>query len=244
MAILDGFGPVGSASLAELHARTGMPKPTLHRQLSQMVGLGLVERSEGHGYRLGLKLFELGQLVPEERRFRESLGPVLKALHAETGLIVHLAVLAGADVVYVQKLEPDRGPQVASRVGGRMPSHCTAVGKALLAHAPADVTRAVVSRGLPRHARGTIVAPNMLLRQLDDIRRRGYARDLEESAAGIACLAAPVVGQEGRPVAAISVTGWTHGLHPERTLHALRAAASSAQRRLDRARPERRMVAR
>ena len=89
-----------------------------------------------------------------------------------------------------------------------MPAHCTAVGKATFAHAPMALTRSIVDSGLRRRSPRTILAPNLFLGQLEGVRRRGFARDVEESAVGISCVAAPVFGADGRPVAAISVTAW------------------------------------
>ena len=109
-----------------------------------------------------------------------------------------------------------------------MPAHCTAVGKAMFAHAPMALTRSIVDSGLRRRSPRTILAPNLFLGQLEGVRRRGFARDVEESAVGISCVAAPVFGADGRPVVAISVIAWAHSLHPTRCVQAVRSTASAA----------------
>jgi IclR family transcriptional regulator, acetate operon repressor len=221
----------GALTLAEIHTRTGFPKPTAYRLLNQLAGWGLLERDE-NGYRLGLRLFELGQLVPPHHRIGSALGPVLRRLHSTTGLTVHLAVLDQTDVVYLDKLEATGAPPVASRVGGRLPAHCTAVGKAVLAHAPPTVARAVLERGLPRRSPRTLVVPSLFLGQLDAARHNGFAHDDEESAVGISCVAAPIFDRDRQPVAALSVTARSHDARHRQVVRAVIRAAADATGRL------------
>lgn len=230
--LLDAFGAGdGTLTLAEIHARTGMPKPTAHRLLNQLAGWGLVERHQ-NGYSLGLRLFELGQRVLEHQSITLTVGPVLRRLQSSTELIVHLAVLDRADVVYLDKLDTPGAPPVASRAGGRLPAHCTAVGKAVLAHAPSGSVRAVLTQGLHRRSPRTVVVPRLFLEQLDAARRNGFARDDEECAVGISCVAAPIFDRNQQPVAALSVTGRTHDVRREYAVQAVRSAAAEATRRL------------
>jgi DNA-binding IclR family transcriptional regulator len=232
MQLLDAFRPDDDAlTLAELHRRTGMPKPTAYRLLNQLVGWRLLAR-EANGYRLGLRLFELGQLVPRHQGIPDIVSPVLARLHAGTGLTVHLAVLDRTDVVYLHKLQAPDGPPMSSRVGGRMPAHCTAVGKAVLAHAPSEYTHAVLDRGLRRQSPRTIVAPAVFLGQLETARRRGYARDDEESKIGVSCVAAPVFDAGHRVVGAVSVTARAHDIQRASSVRAVRLAAAEASQRL------------
>ncbi|GAA4804582.1 IclR family transcriptional regulator [Actinomycetospora chlora] len=231
--LLGAFRP-GDASLrlAEIHRRTGMPKPTAHRLLGQLVALGLVDRDDGGGYRLGMRLFELGQLVPGQHGIEDRVAPVLSGLHAATGLTVHLAVLDRTEVVYLHKVSAPGAPPLASRVGGRLPAHPTAVGKAVLAHSPAPLTRAVLDGGLRRLSPRTVVAPTLFLGQLDAVREHGYAREDEESAVGVSCVAAPIFDRGRRAVAAVSVTARTHDVRSTASVHAVRQAAAEATRLL------------
>ncbi|MGW4057742.1 IclR family transcriptional regulator [Amycolatopsis sp. NPDC004747] len=232
MQLLDAFRPDDDAlTLAELHRRTGMPKPTAYRLLTQLVGWRLLAR-EANGYRLGLRLFELGQLVPRQRGIPDLVSPVLTRLHANTGLTVHLAVLDGTDVVYLHKLAAPDGPPMSSRIGGRLPAHCTAVGKVMLAHAPAEHAHAVLDRGLHRQSPRTVVTPAMFLGQLDAARRQGYARDDEEAKVGITCVAAPLFDAGHRVVAAVSVTARTSDARHATSVRAVRLAATAASQRL------------
>ncbi|MEV1295727.1 IclR family transcriptional regulator [Pseudonocardia sp. NPDC049635] len=218
-------------SLAELSRRSGVAKPTAFRLLGELVTWSIVERTS-NGYRLGLRLFELGQIVPRQRELQESATPFLTDLHHATGETVHLAVPDGADVVYLQKLAVIGGPRIPSRLGGRMPAHATAVGKVLLAFGPPNLLEAALERGLPRRAPRTIAAPGLLRAQLDEIRELGWAEEHEESAPGVACVAAPVLAATGVAVAAISITGWSNRFTAARVIPAVRTAALGLSRTL------------
>lgn len=216
-------------SLAELVRRTGVAKTTAHRLLRELSGWGLVERTPG-GFRLGMRLFELGSQVPRQRGLREAAAPFLADLFEATHETVHLAIPDGVEVVYVQKLESRGGPKVPSRVGGRLPAHCTGVGKAMLAFAPPDRLDAVFAAGLRRRAPRTVVAPGLLRRELADIRERGVALEHEESTVGITCVAAPILDAGTRAVAAVSITGWVNRIDPARFAPAVRTAALGISR--------------
>ncbi|BBG02643.1 IclR family transcriptional regulator [Pseudonocardia autotrophica] len=231
MAILSAFRPTdGDLSLAELARRCGLPKPTVHRLVRQLGTYGAVEISP-RGVRLGMNLFEIGQLAARPRTLREAATPHLADLQEATGETVHLAVADGEDVVYVQKLESRRAPAVGSRVGGRMPAYCTAVGKVLLAHAPAEQIEALLSRPLRRRTPRTTVAPGLLTRELQRIRDTGIAEEHEESTVGIACVASPVLDDGGAAVAAVSITARV-GVRTDRLAPAVRTAALGISRSL------------
>jgi IclR family transcriptional regulator, acetate operon repressor len=218
-------------SLAELHRRTGIAKPTIHRLLGELAEWTIVERTP-HGFRLGMRLFELGQLVPSQHGLREAAAPFLTDLFEATHETVHLAVPDGTEVIYVQKLDGRRGPRVSSRVGGRMPAYCTGVGKALLAFGPPERFTDVLSVGMHRRTPRTIIAPGLLRAELETIRASGVALEREESTVGITCVAAPVHDSQGNVVAAISITGWANRLNPDRFAPAVRTAALGVSRTL------------
>ena len=231
-AILDAFRPGdGDLTLAEISRRTGLAKATAHRLLGELETLGAVERT-ADGLRLGLRLFEIGQLVPRQRDLLEVSAPFLADLREATRQTVHLAVLDGTEVVYVQKLVGHRGPDIPSRLGGRMPAYCTAVGKVLLAFGPPEIAEAALAGRLPRRTPRTVVAPGLVRAELAAIRRRGVAEEHEESAPGIACVAAPVLDADAFPTAAVSITGWAGRLDVRRLAPAVRTAALGISRLL------------
>lgn len=211
--------------LAELARRTGVHKATIHRLCGELVSLRLLAKSPD-GYRLASGLFELGMRASVERSLLEVAIPFLQDLAERTHELVHLGVRDGHDVVYVAKIGGHRQAHSPSRIGGRMPMHCTALGKALLAFDD-DLRREVLASPLPRRTPHTIVAPGRLRTQLDTVLDAGVAFEHEESALGIACVAAPVLGADEQPLAAISLTGPTPRFKPDAHIAAIKAAATA-----------------
>ncbi|MBP1161495.1 DNA-binding IclR family transcriptional regulator [Rhodococcus sp. PvR044] len=212
-------------TLADLVRRTGLHKATVHRLAGDLVANRLLDRVDG-GYRLSGGLFELGMRASVERSLLEVAMPFLQDLYERTHETVHLGVREGHDVVYIAKIGGHRQAKSPSRTGGRNPLHCTAIGKALLAHAGPDIQREVLSSPMARRTAHTVVAPGLLRRQLTRIVETGVAFEHEESALGLTCVAAPVLGQGEEPLAAISVTGPTGRFRPESQVGAVRAAAA------------------
>lgn len=226
-------GGAAEFGIAELAALTGLPKPTVHRLVVELVSLGLLERRDTK-ILLGLRLFELGLSTRMQRELRDIALPYLTDLRTATEKTVHLAVLDGVEVVYIEKLTAPGVPDVASRVGGRLPAYCTGVGKALLAFADAALVEAVIEKGLIRQTPYTIAAPGLLRHQIMEIGEQGVAFDREESTTGAVCVACPVFDAATRVVAAISVTGRTSNLVPERVAPAVRTTALGISRELSR----------
>ncbi|OWY60187.1 hypothetical protein B7486_70525, partial [cyanobacterium TDX16] len=125
----DGFE--GALSLHELTERTGLPKSTVHRMVDQMASIGWIERDLS-GYRIGMRLFEIGGLAERHRRLSDVAHPHLHALSAATGFAVQMAILDGSEVVYLERI-PVKTFRLPTRQGGRQPAYCTALGKAMLA---------------------------------------------------------------------------------------------------------------
>lgn len=193
----------GALSLHELTERTGLPKSTVHRMVDQLVGIGWIER-EVSGYRIGMRLFEIGGLASRRSRLSDLAYPHLHALSVSTGLAVQMAILDGVDVVYLERI-PMRGFHLPTRQGGRQPAYCTALGKSMLAFD--DETAAeVLEQDLPGRTARTLTSARELRTELERIADTGLAFDHQESYEGLACVAAPVRGS-GRAIAAVSVTG-------------------------------------
>jgi len=229
--ILTAFqGTRGELGISELARRTALAKSTTHRMVAGLVRVGLLERS-GTQVRLGLLLFELGQSVPRQSNLREAALPFMEDLREATNSNVHLAVMEGLEVVYVEILKVRDAQPLPSRVGGRMPSHATGVGKAIMAFCPPEVVKARVEAGLTRRTPYTICMPGHLLRELATIRETGISYDRQESAMGVVCAAVPVFGRDGVE-AALSVTGRAERLDIERMAPAVRTAALALSRSL------------
>ncbi|MET7541402.1 IclR family transcriptional regulator [Streptomyces sp. NPDC005507] len=208
----------------------GLPKTTVFRLLAQLMDAGYVVRSEAR-YGLSLHVFELGSRVPvcQRRGLRDVAQPHLGGLLVRPECVVHLAVLDGGDVVYLDKV---RGPQsvaMPSVVGGRLPATCSGVGKAMLAYAEPGRIRQLTADGLPRLTSRSIDTPRLLDRQLQRIRSAGVAFDRGEAAPGLTCVAAPVLAG-GQVVGAISVAGPAHGFNPMSAAAEVRSAAAAISR--------------
>ena len=199
--VLDAFDGPGRLTLAQIVRRTGLPRSSAHRMLERLVQLRWLRRS-GRDYELGMRLVELGSLAVHQDRLVRAAGPLLGELHRATGLVVHLAVLDGPDVVYLEKVGDRMTGALPTRVGARQPAHCTAVGKAILAYSDEDTA-------VDLHARKTkysIANSSQLAIELAKVRAHGVAFEREESLLGFGCVAAPI-GSPGEAVAAVSVCG-------------------------------------
>ncbi|WP_099250058.1 IclR family transcriptional regulator [Mycobacterium sp. shizuoka-1] len=198
--VLDAFDGPGRLTLAQIVRRTGLPRSSAHRMLERLVALRWLRR-DGRDYELGMRLVELGSLALHQDRIHRAAIPLLRDLHRATGLVVHLAVLDGSDVVYLEKIGDHLGAAIPTRVGGRQPAHCTAVGKAILAEN--DITEVDLT---DRKTRFSIATAPQLVAELAKVRAHGVAFEREESLPGFGCVAAPI-GTAGQAVAAVSVCG-------------------------------------
>lgn len=234
--LLDAFRAAGpELTLDDLAARSQLPRSTAHRLAGQLVRLGLLERSR-RGWRLGLALFELGQMAPRQERLRDVALAYMEDLYEATNETVQLAILDEGDVLYVEIISGHRKVRTPSRRGGRMPAHCTALGKAMLAFSP-DAGRAWLAGHAPLPARTpmTVTDPDLLARELHDIRRRRLAYDRQEAAEGLVCVAAPLLRPDGNARAALSVSMPADGrITPPQVGPAVLASARALSRELQR----------
>jgi DNA-binding IclR family transcriptional regulator len=159
-------------------------------------------------YRLGLRLFELGSRAGSTIDLREHSRLYLNRILDETDETVHCCILDHGDVLYIEKMEPQRSVRMASSVGRRAPAYCTAVGKAILSELPeAEVEIIVLRQSMAPITRNTITSMAALKAELNTVRLRGYAIDDEENEEGVRCVGAAVRDCLGKPAAAISVSG-------------------------------------
>ncbi len=207
--LLCAFTPADrDLGVSELAARLGLAKSTVHRLLSTLARDGLVERDEAGRYRLGLKLYELGAIVADHLDLHDVIAGPIDDLRNRTGETVHVAILEGAEVVYIARRESPHTLRLFSRVGHRNHAHCTSTGKVLLAFLSEPERAAILDgRQLVAHTPHTITDRDRLEEELEAIRRRGWAENLNESEMGVTSLAAPIRDASGRVVAAISVAG-------------------------------------
>jgi DNA-binding IclR family transcriptional regulator len=201
-------------SLKELSSKVDLPKGTTHRLLSSLTYFGYVRQaSESKNYHLGFKLVELGNLLLDQLDLRAQARPFLIDLCERTRETVHLVVLDQNEALYIDKVvsnEKPGGLQMVSRVGLRVPAHCSAVGKVLLAHlTEEEINDLIQAKDLSQKTRNTITDPDRLKAHLKIVRDQGYAIDNEENEKGIRCVGAPIYDQQDQAIAAISISGPT-----------------------------------
>jgi DNA-binding IclR family transcriptional regulator len=232
-AVLGAFGTSHNAmTLSELARRTGLPLTTTHRLTGELARQGLLERDDEQRYRIGLRLWEIASTAARAVDLRDAALPVLQELYAATRENVQLAVLDGAQAVYLERLSGPDSVHVVTRAGSRLPVHATGVGLVLLAHAPIEVQDEVLDGPLARFTRHTVTDPRRLRRVLADVRRDGYVvsdRQIETISVSVG---APIRDRAGRVVAAVSVVVAAGRSDPRTYVNRVTAAANAISRRL------------
>jgi len=216
----------GAQTLSELVDRTGLSRSTAHRLASVLVEHCFL-RSERHRYHLGYRLMELGELAKQQIRLPALARPHMETLSAATHETVHLGEISGNDIVYLEKIDGERGLQMRSRIGLTSQAATTAMGKAIIAFRP-EPEWASYFRHAPPRTPHTITSLHAFMEELATIRRQGYAFDREENELGINCLAAPIRDAADHVIAAISLSGAVIYLPPERLDHLVNDVTSCA----------------
>lgn len=207
--VLDCFLDADELGVSDIARRLGVAKSTAHRLLTSLTARGFTDKNPETGqYRLGLHLFELGQIAGDRMRLRRTAAPLLEELRRLTGCTVHLSVVDGSNVVYLERLEAPRGMAAMSTISRRMPSHCTSSGKVITAFDP-EAAEARKAAGFKALTSATIRTEADFDKARAEIRRRGVATNVDEALTGFSSVAAPVLDSSGRALAAISLVGTT-----------------------------------
>lgn len=200
-----GDGPMRFTDILSL---SDQPRGTLHRQLSHLVEEGLLEVDRDGRYAIGLRFLTLASRSWARNEFRAVAEPHLHRLQEVTGETVHLGILRGAEVIYLDKVEGRQSVRMYSQIGNASPAYCTGVGKAALsALGDAELEERVAGLEFRPYTEHTLRDASELLSDVSEIRMRGYAFDLEEHESGICCVAAPIHSDDGHMLAGVSVTG-------------------------------------
>jgi DNA-binding IclR family transcriptional regulator len=200
----------------DLAARTGLTRSNAHRTLQTLIHAGYVERDPRDGcYQCTLKMFAMGVRQQGLLDVRKIAPPYMATLARESGETIHLSILDGADVVYIDKIDSIQPIHAYSMVGGRAPAHAVATGKALLSvQTPARLD--ALPAQLPRFTAATITERDLLKEELAKAARVGYAVNRGEWREGVGGLAAPVFNGFERAVAALGISGPMARLSPAR----------------------------
>jgi DNA-binding IclR family transcriptional regulator len=199
-------------SLADAAAACGLPKPTAHRILRLLASRGLLHQGRDRSYRLGPELYRLAGKALSQVEYVAPAEDELEALGAVTPETIHFAVLAGNELVFASKKEGRQPYRMASMVGMRVVTHCTSIGKAVLAFTPEERHAALLEQPLAPRTPHTITSLPALQRELDIVRKRGFAIDDEENEENVRCVAAPVFNALGAVIGGISVAAPTFNL--------------------------------
>ena len=205
--ILDCFGfEHQELSVSEIGAKTSLHRSTAHRILMALEYNDLIQQNAENGkYRLGIKLFRLGHQAVSHLNLREICRPFLTRIMNETEETAHLAVLDEDQVLYLDKVEGPHALRMPSRVGRRIPTYCTSLGKAMLSCLDdPEVKNIFRNQVLRPYTANTVKTVNQLLTDLRMIRKRGYSIDNEEIEIGLRCVGAPIKDYTGAMVGAIS----------------------------------------
>ena len=223
-------------TLGEVAARSGLPPSTAHRLLAELEREGLVERwPEDRSYRLGVRLYELASRTPGALGLRETARPFLAQVHAAVRQHAQLGVLAGTDVLYIERFSARDSAINHTVIGGRMPLHVSCIGLVMLAHADQDTVDSVVATGLPAFTEHSISDEHALRRELARVRIDGYSvtdGHIHPDSRGIAV---PVFGPHGRVYAGIGVVVPNDATNPMPHIAVLREAAAGITRALGQA---------
>jgi DNA-binding IclR family transcriptional regulator len=218
-------------SNAEISRKLNIPKSSASYILRTLETQGYLSRDAESGkYRVGLKILSLSRGALGGMDVRSVALPIMRRLTQQTGVTCHLAVLDGAEAVYIEKVEPEGFIRMDTWVGRRMRVHATSVGKAIVAYIPAEHLEEIVRKsGMERRTPKTIVTLPRLLKELEKVRMQGYAVDDEENNLGARCVAAPVFDERGAILAGLGLSGTTQQVSPQTMPRILEALKDSAR---------------
>lgn len=219
-------------SLADLSARVGLPKATLHRQCATLLAQGYIARDvDPLRFVVGPALRKLAFVTLNHGHVRALRHRVLADLVADVQETCNFTTLDGAEVLYLDRVEARWPLRLTLDVGAHVPIHCTASGKLFLAHLPPPQADELIGHApLPAFTRNTITRPARLRRECETIRAAGYSTDREEFIAGLIAVAVPVLDADGMPRAAIALHAPTARMSLDaaiRRLPRLQAAAKA-----------------
>jgi IclR family pca regulon transcriptional regulator len=227
LAILSCFTPARPVlGIADIADHLGMSRSTTHRYVITLVALGYLEQGASRKYRLGLRVTDLGMSALNSTGLREHSHSYLQELRQRTSYTVSLGVLDGPDVLFINRARSFRPGQseidLDLHAGSRLPAHCTAIGKLLLANLPEPCQREVVtSMKLSKHGPNTITSKKALRDQLEEVRAAGLAVDNEELAPRLYAISTPVRNEEREVVAAICLVADSELISLEEMVDAL-----------------------
>jgi len=203
------LGEKSHFKISEIARQLKLDRSTAYRILLSLEKCGLVEKDQKTGeYSLGLSTFEIGNAYLNRIDFPKVSKPIMTDLALTVQETVHLAVLSGTEIVYVDKVDSPRPLGIMSKIGQRAPLYCTALGKVLLAFQPEnELSRIIRKIRLTSLTPRTITSKQKLVEELKAIRKQGYSLDNREIEEDVECIGAPIRDHRGNAIAALSISG-------------------------------------
>jgi len=207
--IIDCLAENGEMGVTELSNYFNISKSNVYNILNTLLCNRWVEKNEDNNkYKLGLRIYELGNIVRDGMKLREIAKPYMKKLVEKVEETVHLTVMEEMMVVYIETATPHNKFSISSLKDHRVYMHCTGVGKAIMAFLPEKkIDEIILEKGLPKFTPNTITDPKKLKSDLAKIKKRGYSIDNIEHEPGVRCVGAPIFNSKGKAFASMSITG-------------------------------------
>jgi DNA-binding IclR family transcriptional regulator len=194
--------------LADLSRSVELPKATVYRILSTLEGRGYLDRRENGSYRMARKLFELQRPGAVEQLLSQAAHPLMERLANECKETVNLGILDAGEVVVIDTVESPQAVRMSSKIGNRRHLHATALGKVLLAGlGEKELLRLIRLKGLARLTPRTLASKPALTAEIQKVRQQGHALDDQENESEGRCVGAPILGPDGKFLAALSISG-------------------------------------
>lgn len=227
----------GQLSLSEVANRVGLPSSTALRLLRELTDAGVLERTANGNYRVGVGLWQTGELSIRPRRLREAAAPVMVDVSARLNAGTELVLYQGQQAIVVDVLLGPRFDKFGATAGWPviarpLPLHATAAGKLLLAASPRDAMTRLFNEGLHRFTDRTIVSLPAMLSELDNIVQRGFASNLEEVQPGLSAVAGYIRSPDGSPIASLGIGLRSPAFHADRILASLQRALPTIEARI------------
>ena len=198
----------------EISMELALPKSTVYRLIKVLLKYELMEQdAETGGYRLGIRLFQMGNFVKHYRPVGDMARPFMEELRNATGETVILSVVEGHRALVLREVEGRHPLRMTFDEGRVAPLHAGASSKVLLAHLSEEEQEQIIQEGLPGYTQNTITDPIELKKELDKIREKGYAYSDQELDVAARAVAAPVRDFSGKVIAGLSVAGPVHRFH-------------------------------
>lgn len=222
--------------LSEISEKLGLNKSTVHGIITTLKYHGFIlQNEETQKYKLGIRFIEFGDLVINSLSIRNAALSVIDEVCDKIEETVHVGMLDGADVVWIEKKECTKSIKTSTKIGARLPAYTTADGKMILCYIDKEKVKNYLPKKIPQYTKNTITNKLEFFKKLEEIKENGYNIDNEEFVEGIKCVAAPIFDHEGKVRFSLSTTGPAFRMTDERIkdlVIIIKEAANEISRRI------------